>query len=154
VARDAYPADPKRGERLRRLRLQVEYADQGSVARGAGVSVAGLRKWENGGEIEAKSVAALVRFYGANPRWIMEGTEPVLRPEDSWLERLSQLEEQVSRQRRLLADLLGSPPYEDSEEGDAQRAADAARLADEASNGQTAISPGQPAPTASERRSD
>lgn len=154
MGRDAYPPDPERGERLKKLRRWVEYADQASVAAGAGLSVGGLRKWENGGEIEAKSVAALARFYGANPRWIMEGTEPMLRPTDDFLVRLEQLEERVNRQRRLLAGLLGAATYEDSEAGEAQRADDLARLAAEESVQQNEQSLGQPVPKASDARTD
>jgi transcriptional regulator with XRE-family HTH domain len=99
MAREAYPKDVERGKRLRRLREDVEYADLASAARRAGVSEGGLRKWEKGGEIERKSIAALARAYEANPRWIMTGEEPMQRPGDDFLTRLQILEEAVKEQQ-------------------------------------------------------
>lgn len=127
----AFGADQARGERLRHLREEVEYADQGSVAAGTGLSVGGIRKWESGGEIERKSIAALARYYGANPRWIMDGTGPMLRPPDEFLDRLEELEAEVTKQGRQLAQLLGEPGSGEAgdEQGDAQRASTAAARA-------------------------
>jgi transcriptional regulator with XRE-family HTH domain len=152
MAREAYPADTDRGDRLRKLREDYEYADLASAAQGAGVSSSGLRKWEKGGEIERKTIAALARQYGANPRWIMEGKGPMFRVEQDFLERLEQLEATVSEQGRQLAELLGAEQHEDSEAGDAKRASDAARRADRASAKGSPKSPAQPRPKASRPR--
>ena len=131
----SFGADKARGKRLRHLRENVEYADQASVAAGTGLSVPGIRKWEAGGEIERKSIAALARYYGANPRWIMEEQGPMLRPPDEFLDRLEQLEAEVTRQGRQLADLLGELEGEGpgDEQADSQRAASAAARAAEGS---------------------
>lgn len=116
MAREALEADEKRGERLRTLRKRFEYADLKSAASGAGVSEGGLRKWESGGEIELKSVAALARFYGASPRWIVEGKEPMFRPGDDFLARLDRLEALVMTQSEQLAELLGGGPPRDPDD--------------------------------------
>jgi hypothetical protein len=130
VPREALPSDEKRGARLKELRENVEYADIASAATGAGVSAGGLRKWEAGGEIERKSIAALARYYGVYPKWIVEGTGPMFRPGEDFLTRLEDLEAEVTRQGEALADLLGTDaPHPAGEQRDASNAAAAAARA-------------------------
>jgi transcriptional regulator with XRE-family HTH domain len=131
VAREALPADPTRGSRLRSLREDIEYADLASVAEGTGLSTGGIRKWESGDPIERKSIAALARFYGANPKWIVEGVGPMLRPPEDFLTRLEQLEAEVARQGEALAGLLGPSPLDvpEGERRDASGSGDAAARA-------------------------
>jgi transcriptional regulator with XRE-family HTH domain len=97
MAREALEENAGRGRRLKQLREQVEFADVNSAAAGAGVSSGGVLKWETGKPIERKSLQALARFYGANPRWIETGEGEMLRPSDHFLERLSELERRVAK---------------------------------------------------------